>query len=67
MSLFSSYIYAYFYYSLQRLSVAENEAPPSESKVDLTAGSEVLELYQTQWATMHHMAVQNAEKAEVNL
>ncbi|KAB7504261.1 UNVERIFIED_CONTAM: hypothetical protein RMT77_010000 [Armadillidium vulgare] len=50
---------------LQRLSVAEKAPSSSESRVDFTAGSDLLELYQTQWATMHHMANQNGQLAEV--
>lgn len=50
---------------LQRLSVADRTPNLTESKVNFSAGSELLELYQTQWTTMHHMADQNAQTAEV--
>ncbi|CAL4122547.1 unnamed protein product [Meganyctiphanes norvegica] len=52
--------------SLQRLSVGERTpTTPTESNVNLGAGSELLQMYQTQWATMHHMAEENAKKAQI--
>lgn len=48
----------------QRLSVGERSATsPTESHANLAAGSDLLQMYQTQWATMHHMAEQNAKVA----
>ncbi|XP_045618803.1 dysbindin protein homolog [Procambarus clarkii] len=50
---------------LQRLSVGERPpTTPTESHVNLAAGSDLLQMYQTQWATMHHMAEQNAKVAQ---
>ncbi|ROT83008.1 dysbindin protein homolog [Penaeus vannamei] len=50
---------------LQRLSVGEKSATtPTESNVNLAAGEDLLQMYQTQWATMHHMAEQNAKLAQ---
>ncbi|XP_076045046.1 dystrobrevin binding protein dysbindin [Oratosquilla oratoria] len=50
--------------SLQRLSVSErSQAQTSGARVDVDAGSDLLNMYQMQWATMHHMAEQNAETA----
>lgn len=52
---------------LQRLSVGEQkptQVSPSESQVNLAAGSDLLQMYQTQWATMHHLAEQNAAAAQ---
>ncbi|XP_069945674.1 dysbindin protein homolog [Cherax quadricarinatus] len=50
---------------LQRLSVGERvTTTPTESHVSLAAGSDLLQMYQTQWATMHHMAEQNAKVAQ---
>lgn len=53
---------------LQRLSVGEKSATtPTESNVNLAAGEDLLQMYQTQWATMHHMAEQNAKLAQVGV
>ncbi|KAG0710202.1 Dysbindin [Chionoecetes opilio] len=52
---------------LQRLSVGEQKAStvsPSESQMNLAAGSDLLQMYQTQWATMHHLAEQNTAAAQ---
>ncbi|KAG7169870.1 Dysbindin protein-like [Homarus americanus] len=50
---------------LQRLSVGERQATtPTESNMNLAAGSDLMQMYQTQWATMHHMAEQNAKVAQ---
>ncbi|MPC99032.1 hypothetical protein E2C01_094426 [Portunus trituberculatus] len=58
------------YCRLQRLSVGEQkptQVSPSESQVNLAAGSDLLQMYQTQWATMHHLAEQNSAAAQVRL
>lgn len=52
---------------LQRLSVGEQkptQVSPSESQMNLAAGSDLLQMYQTQWATMHHLAEQNSAAAQ---
>ena len=53
---------------LQRLSSggATPSTPPDDSLPELgSGGSDILTMYQSQWATMHHMAVQNASLAQV--
>lgn len=68
--MFYVYKKVFSFSSLQRLSSSAPTptTPPEGGLVPgqlQGGGADLLTMYQSQWATMHHMAVQNASMAEV--
>jgi hypothetical protein len=65
------YIGFHLIYSLRVLTVSEQSSRKTKTlsgrKVNLNAGAELLEKYQTDWKELHEISEENAKKAEVCL
>lgn len=64
------YMYTYIHiyclsYSFHRISSGESSRPIEYRSVNLNAGAEILQRYQTEWHDGHQLAEENAAKAQV--